>query len=121
MTLGEKMTDTERELMRLILSEVVRLLSLSPARDWPPTKEQVDDSIAVRDLKSGFGVRVCGQWLGTSAAARQARKRGLVALELLGFITLHHRCGERVTHVAMTKAGIALMDDGKKAATSCQK
>ena len=106
------MTNTELRLLALILAEWIHVKSLSPVRQpGCDVDEWVSRSFAIKDLKSGLGVRVSGEWLGRDANARQTRKRGLVSLERQGLIELHAGWGRNVTHVALTEAGIGLADE----------
>lgn len=106
------MTNTELRLLALILAEWIHVKSLSPVRQVGcDVNEWVSRSFAIKDLASGLGVRVSGEWLGRDANARQARKRGLVSLERQGLIELHAGLGANVTHVALTEAGIALVGE----------
>lgn len=106
------MSETERELLRLILSEWNRVKNLSGVRDLAASvTERLAHSSAIQDLRTGLGVRVRGDWLGRDAAARQARRRGLVALERQGFIELRSGWGRNITHALPTGAGIGLADE----------
>ena len=109
------MTNIEFRLLELILAEWIRVKGLSPVRQLgDDVKEWVSRSFAIKDLVSGLGVRVSGEWLGRDANARQARKRGLMALQRQGLIELHAGWGANVTHVAFTEAGIELADELKR-------
>ena len=106
------MTNIEFRLVELILAEWIRVKGLSPVRQpGGEVREWGCRSTAIKDLASGLGVRVSGEWLGRDATARQARKRGLMALERQGLIELHASWGANVTHVALTEAGIGLADE----------
>lgn len=99
------MTTAELDLFILIAREMARLNALPP-RDWPPTKEQINDSIAHQNLVAGYGVRVSGDWIGTDCASRQSRNRALKLLELRGFVKRRAVYGgEKFTHVALTTLG----------------
>lgn len=101
------MTTAELDLFILIAREMARLNALPP-RDWPPTKEQINDSIAHQHLVAGYGVRVSGDWVGRDASSRQARNRVLKTLEQLGLVKRHAIYGGNITHVALTGTGIRL-------------
>ena len=103
------MTETEQELLRLILLEMSRVRNLSAYREHGgDVGEWLARSTAIKDLRTGLGVRVQGGWLGHDAAGRQARKRGLVALERIGLVELKAGWGRNITHVLPTAAAIKL-------------
>ena len=92
----------ENQLLRLIVEETARVLSLSPHRDLlrDDSAEWVARSTAIRDLKAGLGIRISSGWIGNTPADRQARRRGLLALEAAGLVTLSSANGSHATHVA---------------------
>ena len=103
------MTPIETKLLRLILAETARVRSLRPTRDLlnDDSAEWVARWTAIRDLKSGLGVRVNSSWIGQDPKSRQARRRGLLALEAAGLVALSSANGSHATHVALIDPGDA--------------
>ena len=96
------MTETERELLRLIREEWDRVAALSGVRDFSlGVREWISRSTAIRDMRAGIGVRVGSHWIGTTEAARQARRRALLMLEQRGIVELHAAFGRKITHVRL--------------------
>ena len=96
------MSETERELLRLIRAEWDRVAALSGVRDFRlDVTEWISRSTAIRDMRAGLGIRVGSQWIGTSEADRQARRRALLSLERLGLVELHAAFGRKITHVRL--------------------
>ena len=99
------MTPIENALLGLIRAETERVLSLSRFRGLhDDTQEWVARSTAIRDLKSGLGIRINSSWIGNSPADRQARRRGLLALEAAGLVELFATTTGHATHVRLTDA-----------------
>ena len=95
-------TTIETELLRLIVEETERVLALSPYRGlYDERNEWASRWTAIRDLKAGLGVRISTDWLGNTPAARQARRRGLLALEASGLVALSSANGSHATHVML--------------------
>ena len=96
------MTPIENALLGLIRAETERVLSLSRFRGLhDDTQEWVARSTAIRDLKSGLGIRINSSWIGNSPADRQARSRGLRALEAAGLVELLAVHSTRSSHVRL--------------------
>ena len=95
-------TTIETELLRLIVEENERVLALSPYRGLhdEPT-EWAARWTAIRDLKSRLGIRINSDWIGQDPKSRQARRRGLLALEVAGLVALSSATGNQVTHVML--------------------
>ena len=90
------------KLLRLICVERERVLGLSPYRGLhDDANEWGLRWTAIRDLKSGLGVRIDRCWIGNSPAERQARRRGLLALEAAGLVALSSANGSHATHAAL--------------------
>ena len=105
-------TTIETELLRLICVERERVLGLSPYRGLhDDANEWAARWTAIRDLKSGLGVRIDSGWIGNSPADRQARRRGLLALQASGLVALSSANGSHATHVAT-------IDDDEEATAS---
>lgn len=95
-------TTIETELLRLICVERERVLSLSPVRGLHDERyEWAARWTAIRDLKSGLRVRINSSWIGNSPSDRQARRRGLLALQASGLVALSSANGSHATHVAL--------------------
>ena len=106
----EKLTETESTLLHLIAAETQRVKKLRKTRalnDDP--HEWAARSIAISDLPL-IGVRVSGDWIGSSDADRKARQRGLRSLEDRKLIDLTAVHGRAVTHAKLTKAGKELAE-----------
>lgn len=106
------MKPRETELLLLIFSETKRVESLNPHRDWfgDDKSEWLERSTAIKDLSCGLGVRVRGDWLGTDAASRKARQRGLESLERSGLVKLGATWGSHRTHALLTPEGRTLAE-----------
>ncbi len=106
------MTPNERILLVEILAETIRIEGLSDRRDFSRDSpgEWVERITAIKDLRDGLGVRIRGDWIGTSPANRQARKRGLAGLKRDGLVTLGATWGCATTHVLLTGEGRALAE-----------
>ena len=96
-------TPIENELLRLIIEETARVRRLSPFRNLlqDDADEWTARSTAIRALKAGLGVKISTAWIGDDPKSRQARRRGLLALEAAGLVELFATTTGHATHVAL--------------------
>ena len=98
------MTSSERDLLSLILSEWVRLIEMDPKQQRGEGFYEWKARAAYLDGLSRYGLQVDRNWLGTSAAGRQARSRALIGLERAGWIV--RTTNRRPCHVKPTDRAI---------------
>ncbi len=103
------MTETENELLSLILSEWVRCLMLNPKEQ--PGEAWLTYQARIAPLKNlkHFGIAVNPDWLGSSPSGRQARSRALIELERSGWIV---RTSLRPSFIQMTDFGMRSILEG---------
>ena len=101
------MTETESELLELILTEWSRLTLMSPVQrpgeGWLDFRHRIKP---LADLET-LGIAIDPAWIGSSPAQRQARSRALTSLEQSGWIIrTARRRGFRPSHVRVTDDAI---------------
>ena len=116
MTLRQKLETLkphELDLYWAILLEHERVLNLRRTRDYARDdfEEWWQRKRAIADLANGLGVKVSPTWIGQDPKSRQARRRGLLALQASGLVALSSANGSHATHVAT-------IDDDEEATAS---
>ena len=92
----------ENALLGLIRAETKRVLGLSPYRGLNDDGNEWGLRwTAIRDLKSGLGIRINSDWIGQDPKSRQARRRGLLSLQAAGLVELFATTTGHATHVVL--------------------